>query len=78
MIKIIRNGRLSKTYKTLFTVECDECHCEFEFENEDFTKNEKRIGGNCYINCPSCGYEIVGVYGYFNPRLIEVKKRGKE
>ena len=78
MIKIIRKSRLPKTYKTLFTVECNKCKCEFEFENEDFTKKEKSIDGNCYINCPSCGYEIVGKYEYFNPRLIEVKKKGKK
>lgn len=79
MIKIISKSRPHKIYKPLFTVECNKCHCEFEFELEDFTKKGIYLGGDCfYINCPSCGYEIVGNYEYFNPRLIEVKKKGKK
>ena len=77
MIKIIKEGKLPKTYKRLYTATCDKCNCEFEFEDEDFTRIEKRLNGFYYIKCPYCGYEIQGKYEYFKPQLIEVDTRSE-
>ena len=77
MIKIIKEGKLPKVYKRIYTATCDKCKCEFEFEDEDFTRVEKRFDGNYFINCPFCGYEIAGGYNYFKPQLIEVSEENK-
>lgn len=77
MIKIVKKGKLPKTYKALFRAKCDKCNCEFEFEMEDFTKIERRIDGYYFIACPCCGYEVVGKYNDFNPQQVEVKNEGK-
>lgn len=77
MIKIIKEGKLPKPQKTLFTVNCNKCNCEFEFEMEDFTKIERTVRsldgcGRYFIKCPYCNYEIMGKYEYFNPRRVEI------
>lgn len=72
MIKIIKEGKLLKGNKILFRAKCDRCGCEFEFEIEDFTKIERRLNGDYFINCPYCDYELRGKYEHFNPQVIEV------
>lgn len=77
MIKITKEGKLPKKDKILFTAKCSRCNCEFEFEIEDFTKIEKRLNGDYFINCPYCNYEIQGKYEYFNPKVIAINMEGE-
>ena len=76
MIKIIKEGKLPIKSKVIFTAKCDKCNCEFQFEQEDFTKIERRIDGYHFIACPCCSYEIVGKYEDFNPNVVEDKEDG--
>lgn len=77
MIKIIKEGKVPKNYKTIFNAKCEKCNCEFEFEYDDFTRIEKRFDGNYYIKCPCCNHEITGKRQYFNPQSIEVDRNDK-
>lgn len=52
MIKIIRQG-------TRKTIECNECGCQFSYENEDIEEEEESLSPisftyRRYIICPQC------------------------
>ncbi len=73
MIKIIKDGSLSKSTKIIYTTTCDICGCIFEFENEDIKSQERKPNGNIFIDCPTCYFELKRTYNELNPRIIEVE-----
>ena len=58
MVKIIKEGRKPKKTKTIYTIICPDCRCEFECELSDFKRIERTLNGGKYIDCPCCGKEI--------------------
>ena len=54
MIKIIKDGVISKNYKSVYFATCHHCGCEFEFEAEDCSVIERSIDGILQIRCPYC------------------------
>ena len=54
MIKIIKDGVVPKKTKTIYTIVCDTCGCEFECEGEDFICLEKGLHMYRSIQCPCC------------------------
>lgn len=62
MIRIIKDGIKPKKYKTIYSYTCQNCTCEFEFEESDCTevRREKCIGGahTGEINCPFCSEHL--------------------
>lgn len=58
MIKIIKKGKKPIKTKIIYTIKCPYCDCEFECDNEDFTKVEKAINGKRWIKCPCCDKEL--------------------
>ena len=68
MIKIIKNGELSKKkMKWIYTITCKNCGCVFECDSKDldwcnrgfFNSVSYTVGG---IKCPYCKEEII-IYG---------------
>lgn len=64
MIKIIKEGKLPKKTKTIYTVTCPKCFCEFECDDSDLII-EKGIGGTRSVICPCCGNIIMLMTGDF-------------
>lgn len=58
MIKIIKQGKKTKKYKTIYIITCPDCECEFECELSDFIKVEKRLDGDRIVRCPCCEKEL--------------------
>lgn len=62
MIRIIKDGVKPKKYKKIYNLTCENCHCEFEFEESDCSKvrHEKRIDGEYRgeISCPFCSERL--------------------
>lgn len=58
MIKILKPGIERIKEKAIYRTYCNYCSCEFEFEEEDIIKKERRIDGNIYVKCPCCGKEL--------------------
>ena len=81
MIKIIKEGKKVKSYKTIYIITCSKCGCEFECEDSDLTI-ERKINGKRSINCPCCKKEFILVsddvgspYNY-KTRQEEIKEDG--
>lgn len=53
MIEILKHGMITGA-KRRFSINCPFCLCKFNFEEEDITAKEKRLGGCSYIACPDC------------------------
>ena len=58
MIKIIKQGKKPKKYKTIYIITCPDCGCEFECELEDLKLIERTLNGDRVIKCPCCEKEL--------------------
>ena len=56
MIKIIKNGDLSKTEVNF---KCRHCGCEFVASGRDYTYIGSRTSKKYVIDCPDCGIKIM-------------------
>lgn len=59
MIKILKEGKVEKPTKVIYTAECPYCDCKFEFEAQDAIAITKHIyDGTIEIKCPCCKRKI--------------------
>ena len=66
MIKIIKQGKKPKYYKTIYFIKCPNCGCEFECEYSDLTIERKINDNKRSINCPCCKQEFILISGDFD------------
>ena len=76
MIKIIKDGSLSKSTKIIYKATCPFCDCVFEFEPEDIKTQERRLNGFITVECPYC-HEDISQHN-FKYRLEEIEVEDNE
>lgn len=72
MINIIKQGTIKKT-KTVYTIKCSCCGCEFECEGEDFLYMTKGLHGSAAISCPCCTTTLEFEYDSIPRRQEEIE-----
>ena len=58
MIKIIKEGKVHKKQKHIYTIECYCCGCVFECESSDFLSLSRGLDGTFTVPCPCCNIII--------------------
>ena len=73
MIKIIKDGKIPKKQKAIYTIQCHHCGCVFECESSDFLYIARGLDCTFEVTCPCCGAVIKNNADMVKPRYEDIE-----
>lgn len=74
MIRIIKDGKIPKKQKPIYTIECQYCGCVFECESSDLLFMSRGLDCTFVVRCPCCNIMIEDNTNSIETRYEEVEE----